>query len=75
MKKLFNKKINKKKLMVKRSLKIINQIQNFRSRNNKNWMDILRVAFKNAPEESSKILKEILHMDQKLLKISKKLTK
>ena len=61
--------------MVKRSLKIINQIQNFRSRNNKNWMDILRVAFKNAPEESSKILKDILHMDQKLLKISKKLTK
>ena len=60
---------------MKRSLKIINQIQNFRSRNNKNWMDILRVAFKNAPEESSKILKEILHMDQKLLKISKKLTK
>ena len=75
MKKLNNKEKNKKKLMVKRSLKIINQIQNFRSRNNKNWMDILRVAFKNAPEESSKILKDILHMDQKLLKISKKLTK
>ena len=55
--------------------KIIRKIENTRKKNNKNWMDILRVAFKNSPEESAKILKEILHMDQKLLKISKKLTK
>ena len=75
MKKKIKNKLRKKKLMIRKSLRIIDQIQRFRTRNNKNWMDILRVAFKNSPEESAKILKEIFHMDQKLLKISKKLTK
>ena len=56
-------------------LKIINQIEAIRTKNNKNWMDILRVAFKHSPEESAKILSEILSMDEKLLNISKKLTK
>tara|TARA_Y100001970_G_C14258911_1_gene877923 strand:- start:14051 stop:14242 length:192 start_codon:yes stop_codon:yes gene_type:complete len=56
-------------------LKIIDQIEAIRTKNNKNWMDILRVAFKHSPEESAKILSEILSMDEKLLNISKKLTK
>ena len=56
-------------------LKIIDQIEAIRTKNKKNWMDILRVAFKHSPEESAKILSEILSMDEKLLNISKKLTK
>ena len=56
-------------------LKIIDQIESVRTRNNRNWMDILRVAFKHSPEESADILSEILSMDEKLIKISKKLTK
>ena len=30
-------------------LKIIDQIEAIRTKNNKNWMDILRVAFKHSP--------------------------
>ncbi len=39
---------------------IINKIENTRRKNNKNWMDILRLAFKNSPVEASKILSETL---------------
>ena len=34
------------------SNKIINKIQEIRSKNNVNWMDLLRLAFKNAPDEA-----------------------
>ena len=36
--------------------KIIDQIQNVRKKNNQNWMDILRLAFKSNPKKASKIL-------------------
>jgi len=36
------KKVSKK---VKQGLKFVNQIQNIRSKNNKNWMDLLRLSF------------------------------
>ena len=39
--------------------KIINKIENTRKKNNKNWMDILRLAFKSSPVEASKILSQI----------------
>ena len=39
--------------------KVINQIEKTRGKNNKNWMDILRLAFDHSPKEASKILKEI----------------
>ena len=38
-------------------------------------MEILRVAFKYAPEESVKILGKIFQEDQKITKLTKKLTK
>ena len=40
-------------------LKIIDQIQNVRSKNNKYWMDVLRLAFKFAPDQASKLMKKI----------------
>ena len=40
-------------------LKIINQIQKIRSKNNVNWMNILKVAFKHAPKKSIKIMSKI----------------
>tara|TARA_Y200000002_G_C22588217_1_gene623964 strand:+ start:436 stop:633 length:198 start_codon:yes stop_codon:yes gene_type:complete len=61
------KKINSK-------LKIIDQIQNVRGKNNQNWMDILRLAFKHAPKEASLILKEIYKEDKKISSLAKKLT-
>jgi RimJ/RimL family protein N-acetyltransferase len=56
-------------------LKIIQQIENVRKTNNSNWMDILRIAFKNSPDESAKIMGEIYAQDKKIGILSKKLSK
>ena len=64
--------------MVKRhknSLKLINKIQKIRSKNNVNWMDILRLAFKYDPKNSSKIMSKIYKDDLKISKLVKKLYK
>ena len=39
--------------------KLINSIQKIRVKNNKYWMDLLRLAFKHAPKEASSIVKKI----------------
>ena len=36
-------------------LKIISKIEKIRSKNNVNWMDVLRLAFKLDPKNASKI--------------------
>ena len=41
--------------MKKNYKKIISQIESVRKKNNKNWMDILRIAFENNPKGTSKI--------------------
>jgi len=56
-------------------LKIIKQIETVRSKNNKNWMDLYRLAFAIAPEESIKIIKKILQRDSEVTSLAKKLTK
>ena len=55
--------------------KIISNIQKVRSLNNKYWMDILRVAFKYAPVEASKIIKKINVNDKKISALISKLSK
>ena len=55
--------------------KIINKIQKIRAKNNKYWMDLLRLAFKHAPDEASKIIKKINSHDQKISQMLKKLEK
>ena len=42
---------------VKKYLKIIDKIEKVRSKNNVNWMDVLRLALKNAPDETIKLIK------------------
>lgn len=53
-------------------LSVIDQIENVRSKNNVNWMEILRVAFKNAPEEALDIMKKIDKSDNKISELMKK---
>lgn len=53
-------------------LSIIDEIENVRSKNNVNWMEILRVAFKNAPEEALDIMKKIDKSDNKISELMKK---
>lgn len=45
---------------------IINKIQLLRKKNNINWMDILRLAMKYAPNETKKILKSVNDYDNKI---------
>ncbi len=54
-------------------LNAINKIENIRRGNNINWMNILRVAFTNAPGEASKIFKKIYNDDKSISYLSKKL--
>ena len=52
---------------------LINSIEKIRSKNNKNWMDLLRIAFKYSPKQSSDIIKKINNHDKKISQLLKKL--
>jgi len=67
--------MTKQKNKVQSYLKIIRQIEKVRSKNNKNWMDLYRLAFAVAPEESVKIIKRILARDKSVSKLAEKLIK
>ena len=49
-----------------KDLEIINAIQEVRGKNNVNWMDVLRLALKHAPEETKKLIKKINKTDKKI---------
>ena len=55
-------------------IKIINQIEKIRSKNNVNWMDLLRLAFDSAPKKASKVVRQININDKKISNLLKKLT-
>ena len=55
-------------------LKTIDEIEKVRSKNNVNWMDLLRLAFKNAPDEAKKLMKKIDHSDSRISDLMKKLS-
>lgn len=52
---------------------IIDQIQSIRSKNNKNWMDLLRLAFKHAPNEAADIVADIYREDKEISDLAAKL--
>lgn len=54
---------------------IINKVQRIRAKNNKNWMDLLKLAFKYAPKDASKIMKRINAADNQISLEIKKLGK
>jgi len=56
-------------------LKIIKQIEKIRSKNNVNWMNILRLAFKLDPNSAKKIMKKINYDDKKISNLLSKLGK
>ncbi len=58
---------------IKRVSDIINKIQNTRSKNNINWMNILRVAMKHSPRETKNLLRSINTHDRKISKLLKKI--
>jgi len=63
------------KIKENKRFKIINKIEKIRSKNNTNWMDLLRLAFKYAPVEAKKLIKKINRDDKKISNLLKKLGK
>tara|TARA_Y100000385_G_C12920011_1_gene562128 strand:+ start:109 stop:294 length:186 start_codon:yes stop_codon:yes gene_type:complete len=53
---------------------IIDEIEKVRSKNNINWMNILRLAFKHAPEDARKILSKINKDDSRISQLIKELS-
>jgi hypothetical protein len=66
-------KINNKKVL--RASIMVNEIQKIRSRNNKNWMDLLKLSLKLDFKTTSKILKEICKDDKRISSIAQKIYK
>jgi len=54
---------------------IIDQISKIREKNNRNWMNILKLAFKYAPEQAKNIMKDITDCDKQINELMKGLSK
>ena len=55
-------------------LEIINEIEKIRNKNNVNWMDILRLSFKYAPDEARQIMSKINNDDNQISELLKQLS-
>ena len=55
-------------------LEIIDAIEKVRSKNNINWMNILRLAFKHSPDEARVIVGKINEDDGKISVLLKQLS-
>ena len=53
---------------------IIDAIESVRTKNNKNWMDLLRLAFRHAPNDAAQIVAEIYREDSQISDLTRKLT-
>ena len=58
---------------IKQGIKLVNQIQKIRSKNNKNWMDLLRLSLKLDFDLTSKILREICKDDKRISNLAQKI--
>lgn len=63
-----------KKMKIERYLNIIDEIEKVRTRNNVNWMDILRLAIKHAPDEAIDLLKKVNSEDERISKLFNKIS-
>ena len=58
---------------MKKTNQLIKQIEKIRSKNNKNWMDILRLALDLDHNRTVKILKQIHKYDTEISKVVNKI--
>ena len=56
-------------------LSVIDEVEKVRTKNNVNWMDVLRLAFNHAPDEARKLMKKINSEDNRISELFEKLTK
>jgi hypothetical protein len=52
-------------------LKIIDEIEKVRTKNNINWMDVLRIAFEGNPEKALRSMKKINSQDSQISRLMK----
>ena len=55
--------------------KIIKKIEKIRSKNNVNWMNLLKLSFKHDPKNAAKIMSNVFNDDKKISSLIKKLSK
>ena len=55
-------------------LKVIDEVERVRMRNNVNWMDVLRLAFRHAPDEARVLMKKINEEDGRISGLLKRLS-
>ena len=67
--------MNNKKKEIQGYLDIIDEIEKVRTRNNVNWMDILRLSFTHAPDDAKQLMKKINTADDQISNLLKKLLK
>ena len=65
----------KNKYMKKNYLKIVKKVEHARSKNNKNWMDILKLAIRLDYKNTSKLIKQIYKHDTQISKLARKIYK
>ena len=65
------KKIN----LYKKNIALINKIQKIRSKNNVNWMNLLKLSFKHDPKNAAKIMSNVFNDDKKISSLINKLSK
>ena len=72
---LFRECIGKNEIMVDnvRLDLLIDQIQHVRAKNNKVWMDIIRLAFREAPKEAKVLMREVVRHDRQIDALAEKL--
>ena len=61
------------KTEIKKSLTLLNKIEKVRSKKNKNWMDILRLAIKLDYKKTSNLIKQIYKHDSEISSLAKKI--
>ena len=66
--------MNNKKKPIEYYLKVIDEVEKVRTKNNVNWMDVLRLAFTHAPDDSKKLMEKINREDGKISELFKKLS-
>ena len=63
-----------KKKQIEYYLKVIDEVEKVRTKNNVNWMDVLRLAFTHAPDDAKNLMEKINREDNKISELFKKLS-
>ena len=60
---------------ISRAVKLLDKIEKVRSKNNKNWMDILRLSIKLDYKNTCTLIKEIYKQDARVSSLVRKIYK